>query len=224
VVFFCYLARIHGDLGDSAAGFAAVREARTIAERCGQGFDQLLVNIYEGALLLLSGQLATSIDILERTLSVARGQEIEYHIPSIACVLGRAYVDTGRYNDARRLLESVSAFADRKRYVGKRLLCSPPLVRALGEGPDCDLAAAKDLAMLTLREATAHGFRPVMVYTQLALARVLKLTGEPKQAQAELRKAVALSKQLGLLREESEARESLASLLYCRPSDTDAAA
>jgi hypothetical protein len=78
--------------------------------------------------------------------------------------------------------------------------------------------------MLTLREATAHGFRPVMVYTQLALARVLKLTGEPKRAQTELRKAVALSKQLGLLREESEARENLASLLYCRPSDTDAAA
>ena len=42
VVFFCYLARIHGDLGDSTAGFAAVREARTIAERCGQGFDQLV--------------------------------------------------------------------------------------------------------------------------------------------------------------------------------------
>ena len=161
-----------------------------------------MVNIYEGALLLLSGQLARSIDILERTLSVARGQEIEYHIPSIACVLGRAYVDTGRYTDARRLLESASAFADRSRHVGKRLLCSPPLVRALAEGPDCDLAAAKDLAMLTLREATAHGFRPVMVYTQLALARVLKLIGEPKRAQIELRKAIALSKTLGLVREE----------------------
>ena len=43
VVFFCYLARIHGDLGDSAAGFDAVKEARTIADRQGHAFDQVLV-------------------------------------------------------------------------------------------------------------------------------------------------------------------------------------
>ena len=93
VVFFCYLARISGDLGDSAAGFAAVREARTIADRHGHAFDQVLVNSYEGALLLASGQLARSVDMLERALGVARANEIEWHIPLIACLLGRAYVE-----------------------------------------------------------------------------------------------------------------------------------
>ncbi|MEA2800230.1 MAG: hypothetical protein QOE49_325 [Rhodospirillaceae bacterium] len=212
VVFFCYLARIHGDLGDSAASFDAVREARTIADRQGHAFDQVLVNSYEGALLLASGQLPRSIDMLERALSVARANEIEWHIPLIACLLGHAYVDTGRHAEARRLLEQASTLADRSRHIAKRLLCSPPLVRALAEGPDGDPAAAKDLAMLTLREATARGFRPIVVHTQLALARVLALAGEPEPARAALLEAAALSKQLGLLREEVEARQSLASV------------
>jgi class 3 adenylate cyclase/tetratricopeptide (TPR) repeat protein len=212
VVFFCYLARIQGDLGDSAAGFEAAREARSIADRQGHAFDQVLVNSYEGALLLASGQLPKSIDMLERALGVARANEIEWHIPLIASLLGRAYVDIGRHADARKLLQQASALADRSRHIAKRLLCSPPLIRALAEGPDGDLAAAKDLAMLTLREATARGFRPIVVQAQLAFARVLALAGEAEAARIALQEAAALSRQLGLLREEEEARESLASV------------
>jgi class 3 adenylate cyclase/tetratricopeptide (TPR) repeat protein len=212
VVYFCYLARIHGDLGDSAAGFDAVKEARAIADRQGHTFDQLLVNTYEGALLVASGQLPKSIEMLERALSVARANEIEWHIPLIACLLGRAYVDTGRHTEARQLLNQASTLADRSRHIAKRLLCSPPLIRALAEGPDRDLAAAKDLAHLTLREATARGFRPIVVQTQLALARVLTLAGEAESARTALQEAAALAKQLGLLREEKEAREGLAAV------------
>ena len=212
VVFFCYLARIQGDLGDSAAGFEAAREARSIADRQGHAFDQVLVNTYEGALLLASGQLPKSIDLLERALSVARANEIEWHIPLIACLLGRAYVETGRHADARKLLQQASALADRSRHIAKRLLCSPPLMRALAEGPDGDLGAAKDLAIVTLREATARGFRPIVVQTQLALARVLTLAGEAESARTALQEAAALAKQLGLLREEKEARQGLAAV------------
>ncbi len=210
VVYFCYLARIQGDLGDNAAGFDAVKEARAIADGQGHTFDQLLVNTYEGALLLASGQLPKSIDMLERALSVARANEIEWHIPLIACLLGRAYVETGRHADARKLLQQASALADRSRHIAKRLLCGPPLIRALAEGPEGDLAAAKDLAIVTLREATARGFRPVTVQTQLALARVLALAGEAEAARTALQEAAALARQLGLQREELEARQSLA--------------
>jgi predicted ATPase/class 3 adenylate cyclase len=213
VVFFCQLTRICGDLGDSVAGFAAIKEARSIADRYGHPFDRVLVDTCEGALLLASAQLPRAIDMFERALGVARTNEIEWHIPLIACLLGRAYVDTGRHAEARRLLEQASTLADRNRQVAKRLLCGPPLVRALAEGPDGDHAAAKDLAMLTLREATARGFRPIVVHTQLALARVLALAGEFEPAQTALQEAAALSSQLGLLREELEARENLASLL-----------
>ena len=222
VVFFCQLARICGDLGDSVAGFAAIKEARSIADRYGHPFDRVLVDTCEGALLLASGQLPRAIDMLERALGVARTNEIEWHIPLIACLLGRAYVDTGRHAEARRLLQQASTLADRNRQVAKRLLCGPPLVRALAEGPDGDLAAAKDLAMLTLREATARGFRPIVVHTQLALARVLALAGESEPAQTALQEAAALSRQLGLLREELEARENLASLLRQGRSDKSA--
>src|SRR4029077_16994882 len=94
VVFFFQLARICGDLGDSVAGFAAIKEARTIADRYGHPFDRVLVDSCEGALLLASRQLPRAIDMLERALGVARTNEIEWNIPLIACLLGRAYVDT----------------------------------------------------------------------------------------------------------------------------------
>jgi hypothetical protein len=84
-----------------------------------------------------------------------------------------------------------------------------------GKAPACIStmhSAATDLATLTLREATARGFRPTVVHTQLALARVLALAGEAEPARTALQEAAALAKQLGLRREEVEARASLASV------------
>jgi tetratricopeptide (TPR) repeat protein len=212
-VFLAYLARIHTDLGDTDAGFAALREAHAVTDRYGHAFDQVLVNSYEGAMLLASSEVAAAIDVLEPTLGNARANKIEWHVPMIACVLGQAYVETGRHVEARRLLESACEFADRNRHVAKRLLCGPPLVRALAEGPDADLPAAEDLATRTLREAAARGFRPIVVQTQMALARVMALRGDHESAAGALREAVALARRVGLRREEMAARDRLAALL-----------
>jgi len=211
VVYFCYLARISEDLGDSAAGADAIQEAGAIASKHGHTFDQLLVNTYEGGLLLANGQQARSIEVLERVLDVARTNKIDWHIPLIAALLGRAYVDAGRHADARVLLRQGTTFADRSRHVGKRLLCSPPLVRALAEE---DLVAAKGVAMATLRDADMRGFRPTVVHTQLALADVHLADGRPEEAQTMLKEAAALAKEIGLLREELEARERLSALFH----------
>ncbi|GEP54659.1 adenylate/guanylate cyclase domain-containing protein [Reyranella soli] len=213
VVFFCFVARVLSDLGDNAAAFAAIKEAGAIADKQGHTFDQLLVNTYEGSLLLSSGQRERSVAVLEQVLGAAQTNKVEWHFPMIAALLGSAYVDDGRHADARALLERGAAFADRSRHIGKRLLCCPPLVRALAEGPEGDPKAAKSFASLTLREATTRGFRPVVVRTQLALAHVHALEGEPERAQEALRDAATLAEKLGLLREELEARERLSSLL-----------
>ena len=51
------------------------------------------------------------------------------------------------------------------------------------------------------------------MHTQLALAHIHQLEGKPEEAQAVLRDAAALAKEIGLLREELEARERLSALL-----------
>lgn len=211
--FFAYLARVQMDLGDTEAAFVAIREAHAVTEQYGHAFDQVLINGYHAALLLATEQIATAIDLLESTLSIARANKIEWHIALIGCVLGEAYVETGRYVEARQLLESACEFADRNRHIGRRLLCGPPLVRALAEAPDPDLPAAEDLAMRTLHEATARGFRQIVVQTKMALARVMTLAGDPERAASELREAVALARRIGLRREEMAARDRLSALL-----------
>ena len=206
VVYFCYLARILGDLGDNAAAFTAIEEGGAIANKQGHTFDQLLVNSYEGSLLLASGQQERAVAILEKALVASEANKVEWHIPWIAAHLGSAYVDCERYADARALLERAAALADRSRHIGKRLLCIPPLIRALAKGPEGDPRGATNLGKLTLREASARGFRPTVVRTRLALAHVQAAEGNTEQAQVELNEAATLANQLGLQREELEAR------------------
>jgi class 3 adenylate cyclase/tetratricopeptide (TPR) repeat protein len=212
VVYFCYLARVLGDLGDSAAAFTAIEEGGVIANKQGHTFDQLLVNSYEGSLLLTSGQQERGVAILEKALGASEVNKVEWHIPWIAAHLGSAYVDRGCHADARALLERAAALADRSRHIGKRLLCIPPLIHALAEGREGNPRAATSLAGLTLREATARGFRPTVVRTRLALAHAQALDGERLQAEAELKEAATLAHQLGLQREELEARARLSAL------------
>ncbi len=54
--------------------------------------------------------------------------------------------------------------------------------------------------MQTLREAAARGFRPIVVHTQLSLARVLASAGETAPARTALQQAATLAMQLGLKR------------------------
>jgi class 3 adenylate cyclase/tetratricopeptide (TPR) repeat protein len=209
-VFFCYLARTHADTGNRTAGFAAIREARTIAYHHGQAFEQVLVDLYEGGLLFDDGKITASVDMLERALAVANSNHIERHIPSVACSLGRAYLDVGRADEAAGLLRRAIKMADRNGLLAKRFICSPPLVRALAEGEGRRFAEAKELAINTIREATAKGFRPVVAQTKMALARVLRLSGAQDVAQATAREAIALCQELGFRQGEAEARETLA--------------
>jgi tetratricopeptide (TPR) repeat protein len=208
-VFFCYLARVHADMGERPAGFSAIHEARAIAYHYGQAFEQVLVDIYEGGLMLEDGKTSAAIDMLERALAVAQSNHIDRHIPSIACTLGRAYLDSGRQADARQLLQRAANMADRNGLLGKRLICGPPMVRVLAEAEDPRFKEAKELAANTMLEAAAKGFRPVVAQTKMALARVLRLAGEPEPAQAAAWEAVALCRELGFRQAEAEALETL---------------
>jgi class 3 adenylate cyclase/tetratricopeptide (TPR) repeat protein len=216
--FFCYLGRIHAELGDIESGFDALREARAIALRYGHAFDQTLVNMNEGWLLRLSGQLEKSIEVLERARSVVNANNFEWHVPMIAYALGGAYLDAGRPHEARQLLENGVAIADRNRHVGKRLLCAPHLIRALAESSDQPREAGSNLAFDTLREATARGFRPIIVQTNIAIGRMMIQAGELGRARAALEKSLVLARQLGLTNEAGEATALLSQATVRRTS------
>ena len=175
VGFLCYLARVHGDLGDPAAGHAAIAEARELATGAGGMFDQVLVDLNEGAVWLAAGETGQAVEALERTLRTARVHGIEWLAPSVACLLGTGWVAMGRNAEARALLEDAAAFSDRNGHVAKRLLCSPPLVRALAGAPHHDLPAARALAERTVRDAGLRGFKPVVQQTHAALQGIAAL-------------------------------------------------
>ncbi|TDH61426.1 adenylate/guanylate cyclase domain-containing protein [Dankookia rubra] len=224
VVHFCFLAQFRGETGAVDAGFLAIEEARGIAGRHGQAFDRLLVSMYEGDLLLQDGRVTASIDLLERALRGARADGLDYHVPYMAYVLGRAYVRAGRFTDAADLLLAGCERADRNGHRGKRLLCNPALARAMAEGPQRDIIGACDLARRTTEEAAALGFRPTQVQAQLALARALVLAGQASEAAAQLRAAAILAARIGLRAAEAEALEWLARLLRVPPPASAAAA
>lgn len=172
VGFCCYFARIQAELGHHIESQAIIGEARDLATRAGSIFDQVLVDLNEGAARLAAGETDIAVQVLERALDIARTHTIEWHVPSIACLLGDGWVKMGRNVEARLLLEQASAFADRNRHVAKRLLCSPPLIRALGGAPHHDMRAALVLADRTLQDASLRGFRPIVRQTHAALAQI----------------------------------------------------
>ena len=159
VGFLCYLARIQAEVHDPAAS-ATIDEARTLANRQGSLFDQTLVDLNEGACRLAAGETVQAVDVLERTLELSRAHTLEWHVPSIACLLGAGWVALGRNVEARELLEEACAFADRNRHMAKRLLCAPPLIRALAGAPFHDAAAARALATVRCVRRDRAGSRP----------------------------------------------------------------
>ena len=172
VAFFCYLGRIQAELGHLQDGLAAIAEARSLALAAGQAFDEALVDLNEGAAWMAAGDTDRAVEVLERALGIARLHVIEWHLPSIACLLGAGWIDQGRTTEARELLQEASAYADRNRHVAKRLLCSPPLIRALAAAPHHDLPAARALAKRTLHDAASRGFKPIVRQTHAALAAI----------------------------------------------------
>ena len=172
VGLMAYLARIQAELGDPAASHATIGEARALATRDGSLFDQTLVDLNEGACWLAAGDTAQAVDLLERTLHLSRANTLEWHVPSIASLLGDGWITMGRVVEARELLEEASAFADRNRHVAKRLLCSPPLIRALAAAPYHDAAAARAMGEWTVLDAGLRGFKPIVAQTRAALAGI----------------------------------------------------
>ena len=88
VAFFCYLGRIQAELGHLQDGLAAIAEARSLALAAGQAFDEALVDLNEGAAWMAAGDTDRAVEVLERALGIARLHVIEWHLPSIACLLG----------------------------------------------------------------------------------------------------------------------------------------
>ena len=214
--FFCYLARVHGELGDLDAASAALREARAAARTHGQTFDEILVDINQGWLHATAGDPAASINILERSLEVTRTNSLEWHLPMIAAALGRAYLDVGRAGDALPLLRAGADVGDRSRHIGKWLQCNPALIRALAEAPTSAIWPARELASETLRQATSHGFRPIVVQTHIALGRVLILGGDHDEARHELRRGLELATEIGMVHQACEAEVLLAERITAR--------
>ncbi len=169
VGFFCYIARIQAEQGDYPESHTTIDEARQLALRAGSVFDQTLVDLNEGGAWLTEGETDRAVDILERTLNVVRSNGLEWHVPSVASLLGAGWVEMGRSTEARALLEQASAFSDRNRHIAKRLLCSPPLIRALGGAPFYNHQAAQALADRTLHDAKQRGFWPIVQQTSEAL-------------------------------------------------------
>jgi len=172
VGFFCYLARVQADFGDPAASKATIAEVRALANRAGSMFDQTLVDLNEGACWLAAGDTVQAVEILENTLHLVRANTLEWHMPSIASLLGAGWLTMGRNVEARELLEEACAFADRNRHMAKRLLCSPPLIRALASAPFHDFAGARALADRTIREAEMRGFKSIVLQARAALADI----------------------------------------------------
>jgi class 3 adenylate cyclase/tetratricopeptide (TPR) repeat protein len=213
VLHLVCLAKTHAATGEFVKAFAAITEARRVAEETRKPFDLSYAGVGAGFCLLLHEEPLAAITELEEALRLARTGDIALLVPSAMRYLGPAYAMSGRLVDANDLLHEAIERTTVHGLLGMRIWSSAALawVQILSSA----FAKARDTASSTLEIAGQHGFRPVEAQLMRLLGNVHERSETVRADEAEqwFRRAVLLSDELGMRPEAAYARRDLARVL-----------
>jgi tetratricopeptide (TPR) repeat protein len=213
VLHLVCLAKTHAITGEFAKAFAAIAEARRIAEETRKPFDISYAAVGAGFCLLLHEEPLAAIAELEEALRLARTGDISLLIPSAMRYLGPAYAMSGRLVDANDLLHEAIERTTAHGLLGMRIWSSAALasVQMLSSA----LAKARETSLSTLELAGRHGFRPVQAQLMRLLGNLHERggSGEADEAEQWYGRAILLSDELGMRPEAAYARRDLARFL-----------
>jgi class 3 adenylate cyclase/tetratricopeptide (TPR) repeat protein len=192
-----WLAWCLAERGEFAEGRERGEEAVEIAEAADHAYSRALAAWGLGTLLVVKGDVAGAIPVLERGLVVVRVADIPLLFPFVAGPLGAAYVRAGRTGEAGPLLEQAGQRATRMNLRANHALRLTWLGEAeLGEGRT---GRAGDRAGEAMALASELGERGNRAYAGRLLAEVAaRRDAETSEAAAHYRDALALADELGM--------------------------
>jgi tetratricopeptide (TPR) repeat protein len=193
-----YLAYCLADMGEFREAVVHGDEGLRLAETADDAYSLVFASLGVGSLYFLKGEIAPSIEILERALALCRTLTLPVALPLVACPLGAAYSVSGRSSDAIALLEEG---ARQGRAMGRMGGHSRIIVR-LGEAylqagrlDEADAAARRALEMARERSERGHEAYALHLLGELEAQRAPE---NPSAADAALRHATTLAEELGM--------------------------
>jgi tetratricopeptide (TPR) repeat protein len=185
-------------LGEFEAAKDMARESVRLAEQSGHKYTMVLAYAAAAAPHIEQGDGDAAVPWQERSLTIAREQEIRIHVILQSARLGIAYGLTGRHREAINLLEDASAAEESTRFLTNRAKTLTALgyeylaVRETGRARD-----AADRALQFTRERSARGDEA----DALALLGEICLTEAPESvdlAETTLMGSLTIAQEIGL--------------------------
>jgi len=195
--------------GDFSKAFAAIDEARRLAEETRKPFDLSYVGVGKGFCLLQYDEPVAAVAELEEALHLARTGDIALLIPSSARYLGRAYALIGRLEEANDLLHEAIERTTAQGLLGVRLWSRAALALVQLRSSTSE---ARNTLLSTLELARQYSFRPLQAQLMRLIGNLHSRSDDRTSDSAEqwYRRAIQLSDELGMRPEAANARRDLA--------------
>ena len=201
------LSLARGELGQFDEGLAHLDEAARVAEELDDAHSRIVAGVARGRLLLLRGDHAAALPVLERTLALIEGSGVILYRPSTKNCLGWALAADGRKAEARRHLDEVVARIDSTGLPGWHSITGTELIQGLAEAGDIDTAQRG--ARVGLAQSEKHGaYAPAVTLLQV-LGDLAAARGADADAESLFDEALQRAQALGLRRARARVQLSL---------------
>ncbi|KIU43895.1 MULTISPECIES: adenylate/guanylate cyclase domain-containing protein [Bradyrhizobium] len=187
----------HTTLGEIDTAIEFHQRAMAIANESNRPFDRVGTGYSGGFLMLGQGNPAGAAGILEEAFAVTQKYGIRLFAPVVECHLGIAYLEQGRFAEARKTLTDAREEAKSVGYTSIVLRTSIYLAQALSRLGDVPAA----LGMLREARNTARqqGFSGLEAEALLGEAAMLPASNEAERSSVlhQLRAAIGIASDIG---------------------------
>jgi class 3 adenylate cyclase/tetratricopeptide (TPR) repeat protein len=184
--------------GQFREGISYAEEGIQIAKEVDDLSVLVYVNCSLAVLVLFKGDFARSVEILERSLRICQSANVPVYVPYVASRLGAAYANSGRISEAIPFLErgvENSAAAGRLAFLSLSTAWLSEGYLLCGRLEEADSIAHRALDLSKEHKERGHEAWVLKLFGDIELHR-----NPPKidQAEERYRRALALSRELGM--------------------------
>jgi predicted ATPase len=168
--------------GNYAAANALVDELVALAEEKGALFWKAFVIVFQGWLLVLTGNASKAVQMIPSGIAALRSTGATLWLPLYLSFLARAYAELDQFDDARRCIDEALAAVDTTR----ERWCEADIHRTAGDialmSPERSVAKAQAYLERALEIARAQQARSWELRAATSLARLWRDHGTRVQA------------------------------------------
>lgn len=215
-----YRAVAHCYQGSAAAAVADCEATKQIATKVGDRFRIYLAQFYEGQAWAMAGDPLRAREVLEDSIGLAKELGTTTLLAWGEALLAETLLAIGEAEAAEPLCRKAIRLAERSRDKLANALAHRTLAGVLTVSEPSNIVGAETAIQEAMRIQREVGCEPELGRSHLAYARLLVGWGRDGEASEQLRRAIGIFRQRGMVADEARAEDAIRAL---PPIEADAA-